>query len=84
MQPGGTSPEAFVAAPCLRNVSPPHSDKSLVLAITHGLLGIAEIAQQIRRLFSRIGGAGRQDISFTDDETDEEQSQCAGRILRRG
>ena len=64
MRPGGSFPKAFASAQCLQNASLSREDKSLVLAGVRGSSGIAEIAQQMRRLFGPTGGSGRQDVLY--------------------
>ena len=78
MQSGGAFADAFAAAPCLKHASLSRSDKSLVLASTRGHLGIAEVAQHMRRLFGPSGGGWRHDILSVDDDGKEELHPAGG------
>ena len=45
----------------------PNHDKTLLLAITHGNIATLQMAQQGRRLFGPLIGAGKKDVSPADD-----------------
>ena len=61
-QPGGTFPDALIAASCLRNAPLSRPHKLLALAGVHGNQGIPEPATQMRRVCGPTGrrwAAGR-------------------------
>ena len=64
LRPSGSFPAVFASMMCLRNASLSRKGRSLVFASVRGSLGIAESAQQARRLFGPKGGSGRQDVLY--------------------
>ena len=46
----------------------------MVLASVYGSLGIAGIAQQVRRLLAPMGGSGRQDLFYAAGDAEKSKS----------
>ena len=68
INPGGTFPAAFVSVLRLKNASFSWADKSFVPTSVRGCLGIAEIAQKMRRVSGPFGGSGRQDVLYVAED----------------
>ena len=68
----------------MQNASPPRTDKFLVTAGVHGILSMAAVVRQMRRLFGPIGGNGSKDASAATDVEEKSQAPRTTTIMQRG
>ena len=74
MRPGSSFPAALGSVLWLRIAHLSRADESLDRAFARRSFGIADIAQQMRRLFGSRGGSGRQDVPHVAEDEEMKRS----------